>query len=253
MAPHQIGDPAGAAGPAIKRAAVPAPIMKPKCFAIWVIVSNSGTDSGKDTSNLERLGANPRQIPESTAMNMKAAIITGAALSFAVSIAFAQQPAIAADANGTLSNSQGTGDSQAGRPQKAISQDQVRRELQQAGFNDIEFLESAYVVRATNSNGTKLVMTITPQEVRAVEMSGGRPTGNATGPAGQSSTPAAQNSGPGIAGQPGNKNGPAMSASGAVSGKQQNEAVREQDSAKIPGKPGGKSGPAVMPPSGAPK
>jgi hypothetical protein len=55
--------------------------------------------------------------------------------------------------------------------------------------------------------------------------------------------PSAQNSGTGIAGQPGNKNGPA-----ARSGQDQN-ASSQQDTSKIPGKPGGKSGPAVMPPS----
>jgi hypothetical protein len=50
----------------------------------------------------------------------------------------------------------------------------VRHELEQAGFSKIEFLESAYVVRATNSSGKKLVITITPQEVRAVELTPSR-------------------------------------------------------------------------------
>ena len=168
------------------------------------------------------------------------ALICGAALTFAASGAFAQQLRIPANRN-----------SQAPLPQKAISQDEVRRDLQQAGFNDIEFLESAYVVRATNKDGTKLVMTITPQDVRAVEFSPNRAGANAS----QGST-AGPNSGAGISGQAGNKNGPAASSPGTqanTQSNQQNEAVREQDSAKIPGKPGSKSGPAVTPPSGTPK
>jgi hypothetical protein len=77
---------------------------------------------------------------------------------------FAQQPRITA--NRDLQSG-----AQAGHQQRVISQDEVRRDLQQAGYNNIEFLESAYVVRATNKDRTKLVMTITPQDVRAIQVS----------------------------------------------------------------------------------
>jgi hypothetical protein len=60
--------------------------------------------------------------------------------------------------------------------------------------------------------------------------------------------PSANNSGAGIAGQPGNKNGPApKSTSGSAS--EENAHAQQQDSSKIPGKAGGKSGPAVHAPS----
>jgi hypothetical protein len=64
----------------------------------------------------------------------------------------------------------------------------------------------------------------------------------------------AQNSGAGIAGQPGNKNGPAVrpqsGTMGAGSSSSQAPATgTSPDASKIPGQPGNKSGPAVKPPS----
>jgi uncharacterized membrane protein len=61
-----------------------------------------------------------------------------------------------------------------------------------------------------------------------------------------SNAPSAQNSGAGIAGQPGNKNGPGMrpQEGGTVgSANQQNPTVQQQDPSKIKGMPGNKSGP----------
>ena len=83
-------------------------------------------------------------------------------------------------------------------------------------------------------------MTITPEEVRAVEMSPNRPGGST----GQGAVSGAPNSGDDVPGQTGNKNGPAARSGTQANsdGAQQNEAVREQDCAGIPGKPGGKSG-----------
>lgn len=183
-------------------------------------------------------------------MQRRTPFIAAAVLTITASAALAQQPPTPANPNDALSNSQNG--SQAGRPQRAVSQDEVRRTLQQAGFDNIEFLESAYVVRATDANGARVVMTITPEEIRAIDVSPKSPNSSV----GQTATPGTHNSGAGVAGQAGNKNGPAASSSEPQAnnqGARQNEAVREQDSAKIPGKPGGKSGPAVMPPSGEPK
>jgi hypothetical protein len=68
----------------------------------------------------------------------------------------------------------------------------------------------------------------------------------------------AQNSGAGVAGQPGNKNGPAAKppsgtvGAGAGTGSSQapaNDTSRPQDTSKVPGLPGSKSGPAVKSPS----
>jgi hypothetical protein len=66
-----------------------------------------------------------------------------------------------------------------------------------------------------------------------------------------SAAPSAQGSGTGIAGQPGNKNGPAakpgdtVGSSGAT---QQNPTVQQQDTSNIKGLPGNKSGPAAKQP-----
>ncbi|QQN65105.1 hypothetical protein JIR23_04680 [Bradyrhizobium diazoefficiens] len=66
-----------------------------------------------------------------------------------------------------------------------------------------------------------------------------------------SSAPSAQNSGAGIAGQPGNKNGPAAKPGDTVgsSSTQQNSTTSQQDTSNIKGLPGNKSGPAVKQPS----
>ena len=178
-------------------------------------------------------------------MSTRFASIGGAALTMIASFAFAQTPPMTANPNAPMSNSQNSA-----QP-KAVSQDEVRRTLQQAGFQNIEFLESAYVVRATNANGTKMIMTITPEEIRAVEVS----PGNSSGNAGQGGMPPTANSGAGIPGQAGNKNGPGVSSSGTAANDEngQKDAAKTQDTSGIPGKPGGKSGPAVMPPSGTPK
>jgi len=67
-----------------------------------------------------------------------------------------------------------------------------------------------------------------------------------------SAAPSAQNSGAGIAGQPGNKNGPAVRPGdtvGATSGANQtNPTVQQQDTSNIKGLPGGKSGPPAKQP-----
>src|SRR5262249_52290177 len=134
----------------------------------------------------------------------RTAFITGAVLTLVASATLAQQPSTAAN---PTPNSDA---SQSGRPQAATSQEEVRQEVRRAGFDNIEFLQSAYVVRATNKNGTKLVMTITPESVRAIAVAPNQQSGTA----GQGSIAGAPSSGTGISGQAGNKNGPAASSSG---------------------------------------
>lgn len=68
-----------------------------------------------------------------------------------------------------------------------------------------------------------------------------------------SGAPSAQNSGAGIAGQPGNKSGPAAKpgetvGSGSTSN-QQNPTVQQQDPSNIKGLPGNKSGPPAKKPN----
>ncbi|OSI65383.1 hypothetical protein [Bradyrhizobium canariense] len=81
----------------------------------------------------------------------------------------------------------------------------------------------------------------------------------ATGPAALAQTkpdvsaaPSAQNSGAGIAGQPGNKNGPAAKPGDTVGSSstmnQQNPTVQQQDTSNIKGLPGNKNGPPAKRP-----
>ncbi|MCK1542382.1 hypothetical protein IVA98_22500 [Bradyrhizobium sp. 160] len=67
-----------------------------------------------------------------------------------------------------------------------------------------------------------------------------------------SGAPSAQNSGAGIAGQAGNKNGPAAKAGETVGSgstlNQQNPTVQQQDTSNIKGLPGNKSGPPAKKP-----
>jgi hypothetical protein len=66
-----------------------------------------------------------------------------------------------------------------------------------------------------------------------------------------STAPSANKSGAGIAGQPGNKNGPAAKPSDTVgsgsSANQQTSPSQQQDTSNVKGLPGNKSGPAVRP------
>lgn len=59
---------------------------------------------------------------------------------------------------------------------------------------------------------------------------------------GVATSPSAQNSGAGIAGAPGNKNGP-PAHTGTVGSNSQNKSVEEQDPSNVKGLPGNKSGP----------
>ncbi|WP_431015519.1 hypothetical protein [Bradyrhizobium pachyrhizi] len=67
-----------------------------------------------------------------------------------------------------------------------------------------------------------------------------------------SGAPSAQNSGAGIAGQPGNKNGPAAKPGETVgassSSNQQDPTVQHQDTSNVKGLPGNKSGPPAKEP-----
>jgi hypothetical protein len=67
-----------------------------------------------------------------------------------------------------------------------------------------------------------------------------------------SAAPSAQNSGAGIAGQPGNKSGPAAKSGqgtiGSTAPNQQNPTAQQQDPSNMKGLPGSKSGPSEKQP-----
>lgn len=74
----------------------------------------------------------------------------------------------------------------------------------------------------------------------------------APGASGQMTAPSSPNSGAGIAGHPGNKNGPPAKSSSETTGGTASpgaDAKTTQDASKVPGAPGGKSGPATKSPS----
>jgi hypothetical protein len=78
----------------------------------------------------------------------------------------------------------------------------------------------------------------------ALAQSQTNPTGAQPNP---TASPSAGNSGAGIAGAPGNKNGPAATSGTTGSSASSNPTVQQQDSSTVKGLPGGKSGPAVKP------
>jgi hypothetical protein len=69
-------------------------------------------------------------------MSRRITLLAGMGLTILTSVALAQQPT---------------------EPKKAVTEDEVRRDPQQASFNNVEFLKSAYVVRKTNRYGAKVV------------------------------------------------------------------------------------------------
>jgi hypothetical protein len=133
-------------------------------------------------------------------------------------------------------------------------QEQVRNNLQRAGFTDIQIMPTSFLVRAKDSAGNPVMLVINPDAVTAVTEIPGTPSAQGAAPSGtgQATIPSAQNSGAGIPGQPGVESGPTANPSTGTTGLGQdrhNEEIREQDSAKIPGLPGSKSGPAITPPN----
>lgn len=77
---------------------------------------------------------------------------------------------------------QHTQQGQAGGQQTTISPQELRQELSQAGFKDVQILESAYLVRAKTQQGHEVVMMINPPDMVTSSTLPGNP---ATGSSGQ--------------------------------------------------------------------
>ncbi len=61
-------------------------------------------------------------------------------------------------------------------------QQQVRKNLQQAGFTDIQLMPSSFLVRAKDKNGNQVMMVINPDSVTAVtEVPAASTTGQGSG------------------------------------------------------------------------
>jgi hypothetical protein len=70
-----------------------------------------------------------------------------------------------------------------------LTRDKVRQGLENSGFKDIEFLEQAYVVRATNDQGKKVVMVISPRQIASAPVDEDGEGKSTTGSGGKSSLP----------------------------------------------------------------
>lgn len=130
-------------------------------------------------------------------------------------------------------------------------QQQVRQNLQQAGFTDIKIMPSSFLVRAKDRAGNPVMMVINPDSVTTVTQEPASPRSSDG-----ITAPTTQNSGAGIAGKPGNKSGPAArpggtTGQGSNANDGRNESRGGQDAAKVPGLPGSKSGPATRPQPGS--
>ncbi|NYZ11435.1 hypothetical protein HL658_02650 [Azospirillum sp. RWY-5-1] len=106
--------------------------------------------------------------------------------------------AIAALATGpALAQSGQSGGSQSGNKQAtsqnhaaAMSQDTLRKQLQQAGFKNIQVIDAAYLVQAQTQDGNTVFMTINPPSMSgssgASGSQAGAGSGSASGSAGKS-------------------------------------------------------------------
>lgn len=68
---------------------------------------------------------------------------------------------------------QGQSASQQDSAIRAMSQERLRKSLEQAGFKDITVLDATYLVRAVSPDGDQVVMLIDPPSVGAMAGSGG--------------------------------------------------------------------------------
>jgi hypothetical protein len=108
-------------------------------------------------------------------------------------------------------------------------------------FQDCRTVDSA--CRRIDFRGA-VMKRILSMAILALAISGSAALAQTTNP-GVSTAPSAPNSGAGVAGQPGNKNGPAAKPGGTVGSGvgAQNPSDQTQDTSNIKGLPGNKSGP----------
>jgi hypothetical protein len=99
------------------------------------------------------------------------------ASALAVSLAFIGPAAAQQTKSSSADQNRPSASSAPNQQRRSLTQSKVRDDLQKAGFKDVEFLESAYVVKATNSEGNKVVMMISPGEIAAVSVHPGQTNG----------------------------------------------------------------------------
>lgn len=92
----------------------------------------------------------------------------------------ASVPALAQSSQtGQSSSSKGQGAATQSSTQiHAMSQDNLRKQLQQAGFKNIEILDAAYLVQAQTSDGNSVFMTINPPAMSGSSSASGNASGS---------------------------------------------------------------------------
>jgi hypothetical protein len=109
-------------------------------------------------------------------------LITALAAILLVSPALAQNASSQSPQN-SQSQQQGAAASQPQKPTAQIAQ-QIRSNLEKAGFKNIKLMPSSFLVRATDQNNNPVMMVINPDtitEVSESQASGGKTTGQNTG------------------------------------------------------------------------
>lgn len=94
--------------------------------------------------------------------------------------ALAASPALAQ--SGQQSGSQQGGKQATSQTQaSAMSQDTLRKQLQQAGFKNIQVIDAAYLVQAQTQDGNTVFMTINPPTMSGSSGAGASQTGSGSG------------------------------------------------------------------------
>jgi hypothetical protein len=83
------------------------------------------------------------------------------------SLAIIAAPALAAPSDNTDTGSNPQSNAQPGTPGQQVAQ-QVRQNLQDAGFSDIKLMPSSFMVRAKDKSGNAVMMVINPDSITAV-------------------------------------------------------------------------------------
>lgn len=95
-------------------------------------------------------------------------------LSSVLALGLLATPAFAQSSNQGGSQNQGqSASSQQDSTIHAMSQDRLRKTLEQAGFKDVTVLDATYLVEAQSPHGDRVVMLIDPPSVGTMAGSGG--------------------------------------------------------------------------------
>ncbi|MDC7785059.1 hypothetical protein PQJ75_02195 [Rhodoplanes sp. TEM] len=114
-------------------------------------------------------------------------------------LALGMVPAAAQSGSQSSGSQSGTQKNAAGQSQNqrvgAMSQDKLRKTLQQSGFQDITIVDAAYIVHAKTSDGDMVVMYINPPSAVSAASQGGTSSQGTTGSSSSSGSAGSSSSG----------------------------------------------------------